>query len=82
MVKDVLNVLDKVLLSALFTTTLIPSELVPEVLSLTLSNTTTVSLIEYPTTVKTAATKAVFISSENGRTSCNQENKPRTIITS
>ena len=70
------------LFNALFTTTLIPSELEPDVRSLTLSKTTTVSLIEYPTTVKTAATNAVLISREKGNTSWRRENNPSTIITS
>lgn len=44
---DVLNVLDNVLFKALLTTKLIPWDLPPPLtLSLTLSNTTTVSLIE------------------------------------
>ena len=56
--REVLMVLERVLLSALFTTWIAEDFLCKMEYSRILSNTTTVSFIEYPTTVKIAAINA------------------------
>src|SRR5574344_287933 len=72
-VPDVLTVLDKVLLTAPFTLSLKSLFGYNLLYSLILSKITTVSLIEYPIIVKTAAINVWSTSNENGRIPLNIE---------
>ena len=75
-VTEVIIVLDNVSLIEIFVSSNIFTSEYLRKFSLTLSNITTVSFIEYPTIVKTAATIERLISREN------TENIPNVIITS
>jgi hypothetical protein len=73
---EVINVLDNVSLIEMFVNSKILISEYFRKFSLTLSKITTVSFIEYPTIVSTAAIIDKFISK------LNNENKPKVIITS
>ena len=75
-VTEVIIVRDKVSFIEIFVSSNILTSAYLRKFSLTLSNITTVSFIEYPTIVKTAATIERLISNEN------TENTPNVIITS